>query len=247
MDNMLKKNDETLEELQPYGLKLLQKKEGFRFGMDSVLLAEFADIRNNDLVADFGTGSCVIPLLLIGRNKGSHFDCIEIQNEIAEMAQRTVILNHLEEKIRIVCADVKNFAEHCTPCSIDAVICNPPYALPGTSLVSPLAAKAVSRSQNQNTLSEFFHSAFIMLKGKGRFFMVYPAPQMFHAMTLLHQEHLEPKRFQLVYPYDDRPANLVLIEAVKDARPTLHPMPPLVVYTHDHFLTNRLKSVYHME
>ena len=95
MTDMLLQEDETLEELQPGGYLLLQKKNGFRFGMDSVLLAEFAGIRPHSSVADFGTGSCVLPLLLLSRNKGNQFRCIEIQQNIADMARRTVQINHL--------------------------------------------------------------------------------------------------------------------------------------------------------
>ena len=247
MKNMLQMEDETLEELQPYGLKLFQKKNGFRFGMDSVLLADFANIKQNDIVADFGTGSCVLPLLLIGRNKGKQFECFEIQEHIAEMAERTVSLNHLDNRIHIICGEVGAASAMIAPCSMDAVICNPPYASPGSALSSPMTTRSISRNQSENTLSEFFKSAFRILKGRGRFFMVYPAPQMFQAMMMMHKYHLEPKRFQMIYPYENKPANLVLIEAVKDARPTLHPMPPLIIYTKDHQLTNRLKSVYHME
>lgn len=247
MNEKMLREDETLEELQPFGLKLLQKKEGFRFGMDSVLLADFAGIRTDDLVADFGTGSGVLPLLLIGRKKGNRFIGVEIQQDIADMAQRTVSLNHLDDRIRILCADVKDATSSIDPCSLDAVICNPPYASPGSALSSPFSTRAISRNQQESTLAGFFRSAFILLKGKGKFSMVYPAPQMFHAMSLLHQAHLEPKRFQLVYPYENKPANLVLIEAVKDAKPTLHPMPPMIIYTHEQTLTNRLKSVYHIE
>lgn len=246
MENILQKQDETLENLQPYGLKILQKKKGFRFGMDSVLLADFADIRGNDLVADFGTGSVVIPLLLIGRKKGKYFYGFEIQPEIADMAQRTVSMNHLDDRINIICKDVKNAEKYIPLCCLDAIVCNPPYAMPGSALSSPVSTRAISRNQNERTLSDFFQSAFRILKGKGRFFMVYPASQLFRAMTLLHQAHLEPKRFQLVYPNESKPANLVLIEAVKDAKPTLHPMPPLIIYDNDQSLTNRLKSIYHM-
>ncbi len=239
--------DETLEELQPYGFSLLQKKNGFRFGMDSVLLAEFAGIRPDDCVVDFGTGSGVLPLLLIGRNKGSTFECIEIQREIAEMARRTVQINHLDSRIRIIHGPAEEAASWIQPCSIDAVICNPPYALPGSALSSPVPSRSISRNQQSNLLSGFFRSAFQILKGRGKLSLVFPASGMLYVMMLLREAHLEPKRFQLVYPYEEKPANLVLIEAVKDAKPTLHPMPPLIVYTKDHLLTNRLRSVYHMD
>ena len=149
------------------------------------------------------------------------------------MARRTVQINHLENRIEVFDGMAEQAANWFNPCSIDAVICNPPYGVPGAAVSSPFSSRAISRNQQKDTLSGFFRSAFMILKGKGTFTMVYPAPQ--------------PKRFQLVYPYENRPANLVLIEAVKDAKPTLHPMPPLIIYRENHILTNRLKSVYHID
>ena len=239
--------DETLEDLQLQGLKLIQKKEGFRFGMDSVLLAHFAQIGSSDHVADFGTGSGVLPLLLIGRGKGRSFECFEIQESYAKMAERTVQINHLEKRIHIIHMDAAKAYELLDSCSMDAVICNPPYGIPGTVLDSPFSSRAIARNQDTDTMSGFLKSAFRILKGRGRFITVYPASRMLHIMQLMQQAHLEPKRFQLVYPDEEKPANLVLIEAVKDAKPMLHPMNPLIIYTKDHSLTNRLKSVYNIQ
>jgi len=238
--------DETLEDLQLKGLKILQKKDGFRFGMDSVLLAHFAEIRETAVVSDFGSGSGILPLLLIGRNKGKQFYCFEIQKSVAEMAERSVRINELEDRVFMIHGDAEKAADYIPPCSVDDIVCNPPYGCPGSVISSPYSMRAVSKSQGDTTLAGFFKSAYTVLKGKGHFYMVYPAPQMLQAMSLLQKHHLEPKRFQLVYPYEDKPANLVLIEAVKDAKPTLHPMPPLVIYQSDKVLTNRLKSVYHI-
>lgn len=239
--------DETLEDLQLHGLKLIQKKDGFRFGMDSVLLAHFAQIGSSDLVADFGTGSGVLPLLLIGRGKGRSFECFEIQESYVKMAERTVQLNRLEERIHIIHKDAAKAHELLDSCSMDAVICNPPYGIPGTVLDSPFSSRAIARNQDTDTMSGFLKSAFRILKGRGKFITVYPAPRMLHIMQLMQKAHLEPKRFQLVYPDEEKPANLVLIEAVKDAKPMLHPMEPLIIYTKEHSLTNRLKSVYNMQ
>ena len=247
MDTEWLSEDETLEDLQLHGLKLLQKKEGFRFGMDSVLLAHFAQIGSNDLVADFGTGSGILPLLLIGRKKGSRFECFEIQESYAEMAERTVRMNHLEDRIHIIHDDASKAYERLEPCSMDAVICNPPYGVPGTVLESPFSSRAIARNQDADTMSGFMKSAYRILKGRGRFITVYPAPRMLYIMEMMQQAHLEPKKFQLVFPDENKPANLVLMEAVKDAKPMLHPMEPLIIYTKEHILTNRLKSVYNIE
>lgn len=238
--------DETIEDLQLQGLKLIQKKDGFRYGMDTVLLAHFADIKENDTVVDLGTGNGIIPLLLYGRNKGKSYFALDILQEAAMLAERNVILNNLTEKISIICADAIDASNHIMPCSIDAVVCNPPYGHPYASLVSPVNAKAIARSQNSHTLHHFLSGAFQILKGKGKLYMVYPVQQMLFVMKKMQEHHLEPKHFRLVYPKEEKNASLVLIEAVKDAKPTLHPLPPLILYQKDGNLTNELKSIYHI-
>ena len=232
--------DETIEDLQLNGLHLIQKKKSFRFGMDSVLLAHFADIRPDDTVADLGTGNGVLPLLLYGRKKGKHYFA-------TEHAKRNAAINNLENVITVIQSDAGASGGFIAPCSVDAAVCNPPYGRPDASLASPNIEKAIARNQNLDTIDHLFTGAFRMLKGRGKLFLVYPVPEMLSVMKSLQLHHLEPKRFRLVYPYAEKPANLVLIEAVKDAKPMLHPMPPLIIYNHDGSLTNELKSVYHIE
>ena len=243
-DNLM--DDETLEDLQLQGLRLIQKKKGFRFGMDSVLLADFAQVRATDLVADFGCGSGILPLLMVGRNKGREYIGLEIQEQVARMAQRTMRMNHLENKVHIFNIDVACALDIISPCSMDAIICNPPYGMPGQVLQNQEKAIATARHQEQDTLSVFLSSAFQVLKGKGKIFLVYPAAQMFSLMTELHNHHLEPKHFRLVYPDAFHPANIVLLEAVKGAKPRLHPMSPLLIYEPDGNMTKEMKNIYHL-
>lgn len=238
--------DETIEDLQLNGMKLIQKKNAFRFGMDSVLLAHFADIRPKDQVADFGTGNGILPILLKGRNKGKHFYAFDILESAVNLAERNAALNGMKDSMTVIMDDVSRASLYISPGSLDAVICNPPYWRFASAMISPNHDKAVARSQSSDTLDSFLKSSFILLKGRGKLFMVYPASQMLQVMNQLHLVHLEPKRFRLVYPCLSKPANLVLVEAVKDAKPTLHPMPPLIIYNDDGSLTNELKSVYHI-
>ena len=240
------KNEETIEDLQLKGLQLIQRKDSFRFGMDSVLLAHFADIKPHDTVADLGTGNGVLLFLLYGRGKGEKYYGIDIQEKAVELAKRNTVLNHTERFMTIICDDAQNAADHIAPCSADAVVCNPPYGQPSATLSSPNEKKAIARSQDDETLDHLLSGAFRILKGKGKIYLVYPASQMLYLMKRLQNHHLEPKRFQLVYPYANKPANLVLLEAVKDAKPTLHPLPPMIIYDQDGSLTNDLKSVYHI-
>ena len=238
--------DETLEDLQLGGLRLIQKKHNFRFGLDAVLLADFAAVRPRDRVADLGTGTGILPLLLIGRGKGQSFLGVEIQAEMAEMAGRTMAMNGLAERVDILHADVADIRNRLPACSFDAVVCNPPYGIPGKTMVNQDASRTTARHQGEHTLRDFLQAAFYLLRGKGKLFLVYPAAQMFSLMTALKEAHLEPKHFRLVYPDLRHPASLVLMEAAKDAKPLLQPMPPLIVHTDAGDLTNELKSIYHM-
>ena len=240
------KDDETIEDLQLNGLRLIQKKNAFRFGMDSVLLAHFAAIQPNDTVADFGTGNGILIFLLYGRNKGKSYYALDIQSEATDLVRRNAELNNMTDLVHAINIDAIDAASYISPGTVDAVICNPPYGRPYASLASPCKAKATARSQNDETMGHLIKGAFSVLKGKGKLFLVYPAAQMLFLMNCLQMNHLEPKRFQLVYPYADKPANLVLIEAVKDAKPMLHPMAPLIIHEADGTLTNELKSVYHI-
>lgn len=246
MNTIFFDDDETVEDLQLNGLKIIQKKKGFRFGMDSVLLADFAAIRSTDVVADFGTGSCILPLLLYGRKKGVCFYAFEKQKDIADMAQKTVILNQLDRQINIICDDIIHISSHLSSCSIDAVICNPPYGLPGCTLINPDSSKAEARHQEKDTLNHFLKSAFYVLKGKGKFFIVYPSSQVLSLTEAMKSAHLEPKKLRFVFPRIESQSNLVMIEAVKDAKPSVSIMPPLIVYEKVNCLTNELKSIYHL-
>lgn len=239
--------DERMDDLQLEGLRILQKVDGFRFGMDAVLLADFARVEARDRAADFGTGTGILPLLLAGRGKGTHFDAFEIQPDMAEMAKRSVELNGLTERIDVHNLPVEE-ADTVVECgSLDAIVCNPPYGVPGATLLNPEKALSTARHQTEAGLTAWYRMAYRLLRGKGRFHMVYPAPRMLEAMTALAKARLEPKRFRLIYPHADKPANLVLIEAMKDAKPMLHPEPPLIVYQKDGSMTAELKRIYHIK
>ena len=238
--------EETFEDLQLAGLSLIQKKKAFRYGMDSVLLSDFADVLPGDTVCDFGTGNGILPLLLIGRGKGRIFYAVDILREAAELARRNASLNHLEDRITVLHADVAELPLIVPPCFFDKIVCNPPYSQAFRALKSPNEQKAAARNQETDTIDRMFSSAYTVLKGKGKLYLVYPAPQMLYIMKKLQQYHLEPKRIRMVYPSIQKPSNLVLIEAVKDAKPMIHPLPPMIIYQEDGTLTNELKSVYHI-
>lgn len=239
--------DERLDDLQFAGLKILQKTTGFRFGMDAVLLSDFVRAEPSATVADFGTGTGILPLLLWGRGKGKRFEAFEIQPDMADMARRSVAMNGLSEQIHVHLASVEEAPLLLLPGSVDVVVCNPPYGTPGATLHNPGPAKDVARHQDARGLKPWFTAAYRLLRGRGRMALIYPAPMMLALMNDLARAALTPKRFRLVYPRVDKPANLVLVEAVKDARPTLQPEPPLIIYEQDGSLTETLRNIYHQQ
>ncbi len=243
--DQLMREGETLEDLQLNGLRILQRRGGFRYGMDAVLLSDFARVPPRAHVADFGTGTGILPLLLYGRGKGASFDAFEIQAEMAEMAQRSMRINALEDTVRVHCLSVTHAPELLGRGSVNAIVCNPPYGVHGAALKNPSEALRLARHQDEDGLLGWFRAAHALLTGKGRMALIYPAPRMLELMRQMEQAHITPKRFRLVYPRADQPANLVLLEGVKDAKPMLHPEPPLIVYEMDGAPTAELRRIYH--
>ena len=240
-------DDERLDDLQFAGLKILQKTAGFRFGMDAVLLSDFVRAEAQATVADFGTGTGILPLLMWGRGKGQRFEAFEIQREMADMARRSVALNGLSARIRVHEASVEEAPSLLAPGSVDVIVCIPPYGMPGATLHNPGLSKDLARHQDPRGLKPWFTAAYRLLRGRGRMALIYPAPMMLSLMNDLSRAALIPKRFRMIYPRVDKPANLVLVEAVKDARPTLQPEPPLIVYEQDGTMTPELRKIYHQQ
>ena len=240
-------DDERLDDLQFAGLKILQKTAGFRFDMDAVLLSDFVRAEAQATVADFGTGTGILPLLMWGRGKGQRFEAFEIQREMADMARRSVALNGLSARIRVHEASVEEAPSLLSSGSVDVIVCNPPYGMPGATLHNPGLSKDLARHQDQRGLKPWFTAAYRLLRGRGRMALIYPAPMMLSLMNDLSRAALIPKRFRMIYPRVDKPANLVLVEAVKDARPTLQPEPPLIVYEQDGTMTPELRKIYHQQ
>jgi len=238
---------ERVDDLQFCGLKIIQDPEAFCFGMDAVLLADFAQIRLHEKVADLGTGTGILPLLLSGREGDSTFDALEIQPRMAEMAQRSVLMNGLEERIKVHCLDMRGSHKVLGAGQKTLVVCNPPYGKHGETLLNPEDTKRIARHEETCSIEEVCTSAANLLKNGGRFCVVFPARRMLELMDAMRGTKLEPKRLRLVYPKASKAPNLVLLEAMKDARPMLLHMPPLIVYNEDGSPTAELRRIYHQQ
>ena len=196
----LVKTGERVDDLQN-GFYVIQNQNKFCFGMDAVLLSGFARIRKGDHVLDMGTGTGIIPILLKSKTKGEHFTGLEIQEECADMATRSVQYNGLESAVDIVCGDIKEAAGIFGAASFDVVTSNPPYMIGAHGLQNPYMAKAIARHEVLCTLEDVVSQASKVLKDRGRFFMVHRPFRLAEIFSVLTRYKLEPKRMQLVYPY----------------------------------------------
>ncbi|MCQ2510766.1 MAG: tRNA1(Val) (adenine(37)-N6)-methyltransferase [Lachnospiraceae bacterium] len=236
---------EQLDDLQN-GYYIIQAEGAFRFGMDAVLLSGFARVKPGERVLDMGTGTGIIPILLSAKTKGRSFTGLEIQPRSADMAERSVAYNHLEDRIQIVTGDIKEAAAIFAPASFDVVVSNPPYMTGQHGLVNPEEAKAIARHEILCTLEDVVSQASKVLAPRGRFYMVHRPFRLAEIMKVLMKYNLEPKRMQLVYPFVDREPNIVLIEACKNGNPRITVEKPLIVYEKPGVYTKEVLKYYGM-
>ncbi len=234
---------EQLDDLQN-GYYIIQAEGAFRYGIDAVLLSGFARVKPGERVLDMGTGTGIIPILLSAKTKGRSFVGLEIQPRSADMAERSVAYNHLEDRIQIVTGDIKEAAAVFAPASFDVVVSNPPYMTGKHGLVNPEEAKAIARHEILCTLEDVISQAAAVLTPKGRFYMVHRPFRLAEIMKVLMKYHLEPKRMQLVYPFVDREPNIVLIEACKNGNPRIAVEKPLIVYEKPGVYTKEVLKYY---
>ena len=239
------KSGERIDDLQRNGYRIIQNPERFCFGTDAVLLSSFAKAKPGEKVLDLGTGNGIIPILMEAKTKGEKFFGLEIQEESADLARRSVALNGLEEKIGIVTGDMKEAVNIFGAASFHVITMNPPYMTGNHGLVNPEDAKAIARHEITCSLEEMISQASKVLKSKGRFYMVHRPFRLAEIMSLMVKYHLEPKRMRLVYPYVDKEPNMVLIEGLKGGNSRITVEPPLIVYEKPGVYTEELKRMYY--
>ena len=250
--NIELKPGERIDELQRNGYGIIQSENNFRFGMDAVLLSGFAKVKKGETVVDLGTGTGIIPILLEAKTEGSVFYGLEIQPDMAEMASRSVLLNCIENKVHIINGDIcdllrgenqetglkKLFGR------VNVVTSNPPYMKARHGLKNPEDKKAVARHEIKCSLSDVCEAASRLLCHGGRFYMVHRPLRLPEIITEMKRFKLEPKRIKPVYPFIDKEANMVLIEAVKNASPECRFEKPIVVYKKSREYTDEIYDIY---
>ncbi len=231
MTDTFLKPGERLDDLQLSGYEIIQDPERFCFGVDAVLLTDFVKVKPGERVLDLGTGTGVIPILLEAKTKGEHFTGLEIQEESADMARRSVLHNRISEKINIVTGDIKEAAEIFKTASFDVITINPPYMRGQHGLENLTDARNIARHEVLCTLEDILReSAKILPESKGRFYMIHKPFRLVEILNMMCQYKIEPKRLRFVHPYVDKQPTMVLIEGMKGGKSRVTIEPPLVMY-----------------
>jgi tRNA1Val (adenine37-N6)-methyltransferase len=240
-------DNERIDDLQCKGLKLIQKVEGFCFGVDAVLLANFADVRKNDEVIDLGTGTGIIPILLAGKTQARSIIGLEIQKDMAEMAARSIDMNGLECRVKVVFGDIKDSVACFGKSRFNVVVTNPPYMSRGRGLINPDDTKAISRHEIMCTLEDVIGAGSGLLAPGGQFAMVHRPDRLVDIVYLMRNFGIEPKYLRFVHPSPYKKPNLLLIKGTKGGNPQLKMMDPLYVYDENGNYSKELNEIYGRE
>ncbi|MGE4344377.1 MAG: DUF559 domain-containing protein [Geoalkalibacter sp.] len=232
---------ETLDDLRLGNLKILQRKNGYRFSLDPILLCAFTRIGEGDRVADLGTGNGVIPLVLARRSGAARIVGVERQAEMVERARRSVVLNGLQARVEIIEGDVRTISRVFAPQSFEVVVCNPPFRAPRGGRVASGSERAAARHELAGGLSDFVSAASWLLPDGGRFYVVYLAERADELLACMRQAKLGPKRLRCVHGRRDEAARMVLVEGRKNGGAGLTIEPPLVVWEGDGYTREVLR------
>lgn len=247
MDIELKDN-ERIDDLQLNNLKIIQNKDGFCFGIDSVLLSDFAkEIPSNSKVLDLGTGTGILGILLCGKTKLSKIYGIDIQEDVCNMASRSIKLNNLEDKFEIINKNIKDLKDIFEENTFNAIVSNPPYKNDNSGLKNESETKLISRHEITASLEDFIRTSSYLLKNNSSLYMVHRPERLSDLFYLLRKYNLEPKKLRLIQSYFDSKPKLILVKATKNAKSFLNIEEPLIIYNRDGSYTDEILKIYGKE
>ncbi|OHE17797.1 MAG: hypothetical protein A2X96_11130 [Syntrophobacterales bacterium GWC2_56_13] len=225
-----KSGSETVDEIIGGHLRIIQKKHGYRFSIDALLLAGFVKLREDDDLIDLGTGSGIVAMILARRYRCGRILGIDIQEELAAMAERSVVLNGLEDRVEIRRGDIRCPESLCAPISFTAAVFNPPYRRFRSGRINPDSEKAVARHEIEGTARDFLAAAGYVLREGGRAYAIYPAARMVEMISQMRACRIEPKRMQMVHSRPGGGGAFILVEGVRGGREELVVESPLYIY-----------------
>ena len=238
-------DNERIDDLEFKGLKIIQNVNGFCFGIDSVLLSDFAkNIKDDSIVLDLGTGTGIIPILLCGKTNLKEIIGVEIQEDVANMANRSSKLNNLEDRFKVLNANILNLDKYYEKNTFDVIITNPPYKKKNSGVINDDERKVISRHEITASLEDFIKVAKDLLKDKGEFYMVHRPNRLVDILYLLRKYKIEPKEIRFVFSNKEKPPKLALIKAVKNANEFLKVDNNLYIYDDDGNYTNEILKIY---
>lgn len=244
MDIELEAN-ERIDDLEFRNLKIIQNKDGFCFGIDSVLLSDFAkNIKKDSMVLDLGTGTGIIPILLCGKTKLKKVTGIELQEEVAKMAKKSIKLNNLEDKFNVINENILNLNKIYENQTFDVIVSNPPYKKKDTGITNENEKKIISRHEISASLEDFIKISKDLLKDKGEFYMVHRPERLVDIFELMRKYKIEPKILKMVYSYKNKEPKLILIKGVKNAKPFLKVESNLYIYEDTGKYTKEILKIY---
>lgn len=238
-------SNERVDELGRRGYKLIQNPKVFCFGVDAVLLAHYAKVKNEkEHILDIGTGTGIVPILMHGIYQKGSYTGMDIQQEMVEMANRSVLLNNLQDAITMKHVDITKAKEAFKAASFDVITCNPPYMKGEAGLKNEDLSKQIARHEITCTLEDIIAAGSYLLKERGRFYMIHRPHRLVDILSLMRQYKIEPKTMRMVYPKRDKEPTMVLVEAIRGANPELRVQRPLVIYQEDGTYTDDLIEIY---
>lgn len=240
----LVREDETLDDLQLNGINIIQKKKAFRFGIDAVLLANYANVKNKHTVIDLCTGTGIVPFIIAGKTKAKKVLGIEIQDEFVEMAHRSVEINNLQNRVDFMCADLKDTAVLKKLERADVVTVNPPYKLMNAGIKNATDKLTIARHEVLCNLEDVIAASRILLKDNGRLYMVHRPERLADIFCLMRKYKIEPKRVKFVHPSAKKAPNIVLVEGQRDGGSFLKFEEPLYVYDDKGCYTKEIDEIY---
>ena len=235
---------ETVDDIIGGRIRIIQKKIGYRFSLDAVLLAHFAGRAKGCRILDLGTGSGIVALLLAHSRPDSRIVGLELQEDLVHMARRTVLLNNMSDAIEIVAGDVRSIKTILPAGQFDLVVANPPYRRINSGRINPDSQKARARHELTGTLDDFLGAAAYALKQGGKACLIYPARRMVKLIAGMHDHGLEPKRCRMVHSQAESRAEFVLVEGAAGGREEMAVEPPLHIYEQEGGYTQSLQTVF---